>query len=95
MPYFVTKSKKNKMFQFLQNHDTIEDKDTGIIMLIHTNPIPLQDYYPFEDIFEKDEYDGNEIIAVWVNEDKKVDEKAVRTILKSGLEYYKASQQKK
>jgi hypothetical protein len=80
------------MLEFL-NDNTIEDKDTGIIVQIYTNPVPLQDYYPYEDVVEKDEYMGDKLLAVWLNEDEKLYAKA-RIILRNALDYYIAFKEK-
>jgi len=75
------------MLKFL-NDNTIEDEDTGITVQVYINPIPLQDYYPYEDIYEKIEDKGREIVAVWLNDDEPNEQ--ARQILKNSLEYYLA-----
>lgn len=74
------------MLQFL-NDDTIEDNETGITVQIYTNPIPLQDYYPYEDFFKKTEYHGDEIVAVWLNHNEALDSKA-DIIVQNALDYF-------
>ena len=74
------------MLKFI-NDNTIVDEETGITVQVYVNPIALQDYYPFSDIYEKTTQNGNEIIAVWLNEDEALKNKA-HAILKSALNLY-------
>ena len=74
------------MLKFI-NDNTITDEETGITVQVYVNPIALQDYYPFSDIYEKTTQNGNEIIAVWLNEDEALKNKA-RAILKLALNLY-------
>jgi len=81
------------MLEFL-NDNTILDIDSGIIVQIYTNPVPLEDYYPYEDVFEKAEYKGNELVAVWLSDEKKDLEEKARSIIKNALDYFIAFQEK-
>jgi hypothetical protein len=74
------------MLKFI-NDNTIVDEETGITVQIYVNPIALQDYYPFGDIYEKTTHNGNEIMAIWLNEDEALKNK-VHAILKSALNLY-------
>ena len=74
------------MLKFI-NDNTIVDEETGITVQVYVNPIALQDFYPFNDVYEKINHNGNEIMAVWLNEDEALKNKA-RAILKSALNLY-------
>ena len=74
------------MLKFI-NDNTITDEETGITVQVYVNPVALQDYYPFDDVYEKINQNGNEIMAVWLNEDEALKNKA-RAILKSALNLY-------